>query len=633
MRNGDGATGVAGVVPKGEGNMQHSTASRRLRVVGLLAVAGLAATLLHSPVASAATDRWVDPAAAAATPGTGCGTDAGYSTIQAAITAAAAGDTINVCPGTYAGPISINKANLTLKGAKAGIPAGPSAAPAGRGTDESIIESAGTNVLTWTGSATTNTTVDGFTLRNIGVGRGITLATSGHVITNNIIEYAGGPTTDAQQSGIIGGVFNGLLMKGNRISGFRYGFNLQSGNLTHAPSTIDSNHVSGFAVAGIVFGSNTASGQVVTNNTFTSPDPTTGPAGITMPLLPIEIRNNTLTGAGAGIGINFIAGTRSGVVIEGNTISGWSRGISHPNVNGTTNPWPVGSTPTEVHQNNITGNSTYGIFNSTLPGEYDVNATCNWWGAASGPRTTFSGPGDRVSLGVSSTPWLMGPAPASDCTGGMLNPTAQFTPSTNAGDAPLPVDFDATASNDLDGTIVSYAWDFGDGNTGSGATTSHTYATPGEYVVTLTVTDNHGRTGQAAETISVTRPQAAPTAAASATPGTGPAPLVVTLDGTGSSDSDGTIVSYEWDLGDGNTATGPTVSHVYGTPGTYVATLTVTDDDGLTAQSQVAIQVNPVPQPQSDNDCKKNGWQAYGFSNQGQCIRYVNTGKDSRIGQ
>ena len=112
----------------------------------------------------------LDPAAAAATPGTGCGADAGYSTIQAAITAAAAGDTINVCPGTYAGPISINKANLTLKGAKAGIPAGPSATPAGRGTDESIIESAGTNVLTWTGSATTNTTVDGFTLWQSGEG-------------------------------------------------------------------------------------------------------------------------------------------------------------------------------------------------------------------------------------------------------------------------------------------------------------------------------------------------------------------------------------------------------------------------------------------------------------------------------
>ena len=614
--------------------MTRKSARRPLRAALVLGAVGLLAAVLHSPVASAATERWVDPAAAAATPGSGCGSDAGYTTIQAAITASSAGDTVNVCPGTYTGPITINKANLVLRGAKAGIPAGPTATPANRGTDESVIESSGANVVNWAGSATVGTTVDGFTLRNVGgstAHRGITLpGTASHTIANNVIEYTGPTATDAQQAGMIGGKFNDLEIRNNRIDGFRYGFNLQSGNQTHAPTTIDGNHVTGFVVAGIVFGNNTANGQVVTNNTFTSPNTTGGPAAITMPTLPVEIRGNTITGEGTGIGINFIASPRSGVVIEGNTITGWSRGISHPNV---ASAWPVDATPTEVHLNNITDNIAYGVYNGTLPGDFDINATCNWWGATSGPRTTFSGPGDRVSTGVSYTPWLIGPAPGSDCTGGMLNPTADFTPSTTAGDAPLPVDFDGTASNDLDGTVVTWAWDFGDGNTGSGATTSHTYATPGEYVVTLTVTDNHGRTGQASATITVTAPKAAPTASATATPGTGPAPLAVTLDGSGSSDSDGTIVSYEWDLGDGDTATGAVVNHVYSTPGTYIATLTVTDDDGLTGEAQVSIQVNPVPQPQTDNDCKKGGWEAYGFSNQGQCIRYVNTGKDSRIGQ
>lgn len=52
--------------------------------------------------------------------------------------------------------------------------------------------------------------------------------------------------------------------------------------------------------------------------------------------------------------------------------------------------------------------------------------------------------------------------------------------------------FDASESFDPDGTIISYVWDFGDGITGAGAIVVHTYASAGEYTVTLTVTDNAG---------------------------------------------------------------------------------------------------------------------------------------------
>ncbi|UCD13722.1 MAG: PKD domain-containing protein, partial [Thermoplasmatales archaeon] len=54
--------------------------------------------------------------------------------------------------------------------------------------------------------------------------------------------------------------------------------------------------------------------------------------------------------------------------------------------------------------------------------------------------------------------------------------------------------FDASGSFDEDGVIVSYLWDFGDGENGSGITSPHVYRKPGEYTVTLVVTDNNGNT-------------------------------------------------------------------------------------------------------------------------------------------
>jgi endonuclease YncB( thermonuclease family) len=66
----------------------------------------------------------------------------------------------------------------------------------------------------------------------------------------------------------------------------------------------------------------------------------------------------------------------------------------------------------------------------------------------------------------------------------------------------------------------------------------------------------------------------------------------VTFDGTASSDADGTITSYDWTFGDGTTASGSTVSHAYDRPGSYDATLTVTDDDGATATDSVTIDVS-----------------------------------------
>ena len=93
---------------------------------------------------------------------------------------------------------------------------------------------------------------------------------------------------------------------------------------------------------------------------------------------------------------------------------------------------------------------------------------------------------------------------------------------------------------------------------------------------------------------------ARPVAQFDATPTTGVAPLNVSFDGTASSDSDGTIVSYEWNFGDASTGSGPTVGHVYTTAGSYTASLKVTDDAGGIASTSTAITVTSGGGPNTD---------------------------------
>jgi len=82
-------------------------------------------------------------------------------------------------------------------------------------------------------------------------------------------------------------------------------------------------------------------------------------------------------------------------------------------------------------------------------------------------------------------------------------PTAVFTASPSVGAAPLTVNFNASGSSDADGEIVDYDWDFGDGSAGSGEFTSHTYQSTGTYAGRLTVHDDAGASGHAAQDIYV----------------------------------------------------------------------------------------------------------------------------------
>ncbi len=93
-----------------------------------------------------------------------------------------------------------------------------------------------------------------------------------------------------------------------------------------------------------------------------------------------------------------------------------------------------------------------------------------------------------------------------------------------------------------------------------------------------------------------------PTAVISATPTSGDAPLNVSFNGSGSSDPDGSIVSYAWNFGDGSTGSGVSTSHTYNSAGNYTATLIVTDDSGQTASDNITINVTSTgPQNQTIN--------------------------------
>ncbi|NDV17300.1 PKD domain-containing protein, partial [Muricauda sp. TY007] len=228
--------------------------------------------------------------------------------------------------------------------------------------------------------------------------------------------------------------------------------------------------------------------------------------------------------------------------------------------------WDFGDGGTSTEQN-----PTY-TFNTT--GVYDVVLTVTDGGGLAGT--------DTVTITVTNQ-----------------DPVAVATGSPDAGEAPLEVSFTGSESTD-NIAVDTYAWDFGDGSNSTEADPVHTYTDPGNYTAELTVTDNEGATATASVLIQVTQVggNEAPEAVASANPTEGEAPLPVTFNAGGSRDDVG-IDTYFWEFSDGRTSDQMNPTLTFENAGTYDATLTVTDEAGLSDSATIQIVVTEAAENQA----------------------------------
>ena len=180
----------------------------------------------------------------------------------------------------------------------------------------------------------------------------------------------------------------------------------------------------------------------------------------------------------------------------------------------------------------------------------------------------------------------------------MVTPPDNEPPVANGGGPYLgesgePISFDASASSDNDGEIDFYRWNFGDGTSELLAKQpTHTYQNDGIYTVTLTVIDNLGATDTQTFSVPVgveanKRPTADPGG-----PYDGMVDENIVFDGTKSTDSDGSLEEYIWDFGDDTTGSGATITHSYSEAGSYIVTLTVTDNYGDSHAESTTVEID-----------------------------------------
>jgi hypothetical protein len=349
------------------------------KLKSICAVALAAALLTLGASAVQAATRYVNP------DGVCGGNSPCYTTIQAAINAAAPGDTIEVSDGFYDESVDINK-SLTLNGAQHGVDA------RNRSGAESVINHACSPVRI----EADNVTLDGFTVQGstqadpctiagIWMNPGFSGTQGGAQILNNIVQnnISG---IEFDNTGTIPAKVQFNLIRNNNNTGPGSGNGIQTNfGLTNA--TIDNNKFVGQTNTSILFAAPVSS-VTISNNTLDT--------GIAMYISTgISITGNTSIGNTVS-GTIYLGGGDSNVTISSNVLNNGVEAIVIENAFGSN------SNVTVSPNNCIAGNSVNGLRVSHLGytgSAHSLSAINNWWGAASGPNYNGTGPGtgDKIT--------------------------------------------------------------------------------------------------------------------------------------------------------------------------------------------------------------------------------------------
>jgi PKD repeat protein len=253
-----------------------------------------------------------------------------------------------------------------------------------------------------------------------------------------------------------------------------------------------------------------------------------------------------------------------------------------------------------IHHNNFINNTIQaGDWDIGTHNHWDDGAQGNYWSDYTGNDSNDDGIGDKpynitlLIIYIGSNPPcnkdyypLMNPAQIAIISNELPVPDFDFSPHA-------PTDLESVSftdlSYDVDGPIVSWYWEFGDGSISYDQEPYHKYMDNGTYTITLTVTDNDHASNSISKDVIVTN--VGPNATAGCDKTNISVGDVVSFTGTGY-DNDGSIANWFWDFGDGNNSYLQNTTHIFSRPGTYNVSLMVTDDDDATATATLTIIVN-----------------------------------------
>jgi PKD repeat protein len=230
------------------------------------------------------------------------------------------------------------------------------------------------------------------------------------------------------------------------------------------------------------------------------------------------------------------------------------------------------------------------IADHTIPKSYFLTAKPAWFGSLNWPPID---PANPATANLTNIPagyrYVFGVDPPTGPAN--LAPVAVISASTTSASKTTPISFSSAGSYDPEGVALQYSWNFGDGGTSSLQSPSHTFSgatVPTNYTVRLTVTDGVNSTStNMSISIFIVGFNSPPSASATANVYGGVAPLNVTFSSAGSSDPEGSPITFNWSFGDGSSSSSPNPSHVYSTSAVYTARLTVSDRTNSTSTNLI----------------------------------------------